>query len=585
MIAPIKSLAENLLGKPRALKIIDDYKEYEAEKFINQIFDDFDMSYSVSEKDFAKIPSEGRVIIYANHPQGMLDGLLLLKLILRVRKDVKILANEMLNQIPQLKKYFIPINLSSHAAKEPLLNAVNHLKNEGAIVIFPAGVVSRMNVNGIVDGKWGRGISFIAEKSAADLLPVFIKGKNSAFFYFASLINKNISTSLLINELFNKRGKTIELTIGNPFSCEVLRGFTNKKYPVKFLKKHLYRIGKGKAGIFISQKPIIHPADVKLVRKELFNSQQLGETSDGKIIFLTNYDSSMNALTELARLREISFRKIGEGTGKSCDLDKFDKYYHHIILWDDKQLEIVGAYRIGIGKEIISAYGIDGFYSSTLFQLNESKNNFEECVELGRSFIHPKYWNTSALDSLWQGIGAFLRNFPHIKHLFGPVSISGRFPNEAKELIVYYYGKWFAAADGGALSGKNEFQISPSRREVLSNFFTGQNYQSDFLILKKALKNFGFAVPPLLKKYTELTEFGGSKFLGFNIDDSFNSCVDALIFVDVEKIKSEKRKRYLELKLNKQTCENYFNLPALPKTILTTAGKIHHVTSLTEFSA
>lgn len=463
-----------------------------------------------------------------------------------------------------MKKFFIPIQLSALLAKEPLTEAVNHLKNEGALIIFPAGVVSRLNINGIVDGRWGRGVSFLAEKSSSDILPVFINGKNSPLFYFVSLLNKNLSTSLLIHELFNKKGKTIELKIGNPFSGEVLKNFDNKKYAVKILKKHLYRIGKGKKGILVSQKPIIHPADIKLVRKELMNSELLGETSDGKKIFLTDYDSSPNVLMELSRLREISFRKIGEGTGKSYDLDRFDKYYQHIILWDDKSLEVVGSYRIGIGKEIISYFGKNGFYSSSLFNLEESKIDLLKSIELGRSFIHPRYWNSNALDSLWQGIGAFLRKYEEIEYLFGPVSISARFPDAAKELIVFYYKKWFGANNINSVSGVNEFIINHSRLEELTNFYSGQSSRADFLILKKALKLHGLTVPPLLKNYTELTDYGGSKFLCFNIDDSFGSCIDGLILVDVKMIKSEKRRRYIESR--EETAANIlFKLPQLPE--------------------
>lgn len=559
---------QNIFGKKRALKFIEDHQDIEAEKFIDQVFDELDISYTVAEKDFAKLPSEGRIIIYANHPQGMLDGLLLLKLVLRVRKDVAVLANEQLNQIPQLKKIFIPLNLNSLVSKEPLNKAVEHLKNEGALIIFPAGVVSRFNIKGIVDGKWGRGVAFLTEKTSAELLPIFIKGKNSSLFYLVSLINRNLSMSLLINELFNKSGKTIALKIGNPFSGEVLKNFTNKQYAVKILKKHLYRIGKGKNGIFTSQKPIIHPGDIKLVRKELFNSEQLGETNDGKKIFLTTYNASPSVLLELSRLREISFRKIGEGTGKSYDLDKFDKYYNHIVLWDDKQLEIVGAYRVGIGANIMNDYGVNGFYSSTLFNLNESDIQFHKSIELGRSFIHPKYWNTNALDSLWQGIGAFMRKFESVEYLFGPVSISGRFPDAAKELIVFFYKKWFGSLEYGLIKGLNEFEISDATKTELNTFFNGNNYQADYLILKKALKLYGLTVPPLYKNYTELTEPGGTKFLAFNVDDSFASCIDGLIIVDVKMIKDEKKKRYIDDR-DELSLHNLFKLPQLPhlKTI------------------
>ncbi len=322
--------------------------------------------------------------------------------------------------------------------------------------------------------------------------------------------------------------------------------FINDKYQTKLLKKHVYLISKNKSGVYKTEKNIIHPIDKQVLTREFKNAQHIGSTSDQKKIMLTSSEDSPSILKEISRLREITFRKVGEGTGKKKDLDNFDKYYKHLVVWDENELEIIGAYRIGLGKDIVMEKGPDGFYTSTIFKYEKEfiEKYMPTGVELGRSFVQKKYWNTNALNYLWQGIGAFLAHHEQVKYMFGGVSISNSYPESAKKMIVYYFKKWFGEEHQLA-KAISKFNIPHHSLSKFDELFNGSSYKEDYKILKRMLKPYGYSVPILYKHYSELCYEGGVKFLDFAIDESFENCIDGLILVDVDLIKDDKRARYI----------------------------------------
>lgn len=253
-------------------------------------------------------------------------------------------------------------------------------------------------------------------------------------------------------------------------------------------------------------------------------------------------------MQEIARLRELTFRSVEEGTGFSFDLDKFDVYYQHIVLWDDKDLEIVGAYRVGDGPKIMATRGVDGFYTQSLFDL---RGKFEallpNSIELGRSFVQPRYWGQHSLEYLWYGIGAYLREQPEIKYLFGPVSISNAYPHRAKELIVGFYQQQFGNSSSQA-KARMPFVISEQCSQFVASEFTN-DYATSFKVLNSELKKLGVKVPMLYKQYVDLCVDKGCHFIDFNIDPDFNQCIDSLIMVEIDKITPKKRLRYIEKSL------------------------------------
>lgn len=537
-------------------KLLTKFPDHFGISFIDSVFDYLNFSYRISHLDYKRIPSEGRLICVSNHPIGSLDGLALLKAISEVRKDVRIVANDMLMNIENLTECFLPYKLDSKVAQKQNIIAIgNALENEEAVIIFPAAEVSRLKFYRIVDKRWTKGAIFFAKKFKAPILPIHVLAKNSLFFYFVSVLSRPISTMLLVREVFTKRNKIINILIGDPIPSKVFfESHINVNEQTKLLKKHVYALGNiFKRPVFVTEKNIIHPVDRQIIKKELKNSEHLGKTSDNKLIFLTDSKIAPDVIEEIARLREVTFRKVGEGTGKTKDVDIYDKHYKHIVVWDEEDLEIVGAYRVGIGKEIMKEIGYKGFYTATLFSFSEKliKEFLPDSIEMGRSFVQKKYWNTNALHYLWQGIGAFLAKNPEVKYMFGPVSISNSYPDSAKELIIYYYSKWFGTNEDLAHSF-SKYVLTDKAVRKLTDIFNGDNKMKDYKILKRMLKPYGFSVPVLYKHYSDLCEDEGVKFLDFGIDDSFEKCIDGLIVVDVSKVKKEKIERYIEPYLKKK---------------------------------
>ncbi len=551
------------------------YPHLEGFDFLEQALRYFDFSYRVKDTHREKIPSHGRVVIVANHPIGSLDGLALLKMVGEIRRDVRVVANELLYAIKPLRSLLLPVdNMAQQSGKQQLKAIRSHLENDGAIIIFPAGEVSRMGPSGIKDSRWNSGFLRFATKTQSPILPMLVDGRNSWFFYSLSIIAKPISTLWLIREMFKHAKSHVDISVGDPITPDRYQklGVTPAVIS-KLFRKHVYRLsntGKKKSNkkiTFASEyEAIAHPENRQLLRKEIQGCQQLGQTSDGKSIFLYRYVTNSVIIRELGRLRELSFRFVKEGTGKRRDVDPYDRYYDHIILWDDKELEVVGAYRMVQSKNVHERTDQQpALYTETLFM-----NNFagscstgkgysegvceglasihEQGLELGRSFIQPQYWGKRSLDYLWQGIGAYLKANPHIRYLFGPVSISYEYSSEAKDLLIRFYQNEYGVKNTPLENSVKA--ITPyeflENNSLVNDLDKVEGSTEKFKALKATLKKLNHSVPTLYKQYTELCQPGGCQFLAFNVDKYFADCVDGLVLVDLEKIKPEKRKRYLE---------------------------------------
>ncbi|WAR43220.1 lysophospholipid acyltransferase family protein [Methylomonas rapida] len=517
--------------------------------FLDKLLNHFNFNYQVSNRSYSNIPAEGRLLIVANHPIGTLDGLALVKLIRSVRPDVRIVANRVLTYMEPLQTIFLPVDVLSDkkSLKDSYKAMLDALENEEAVIIFPAGEVSRITPKGIRDGKWQNGFIKLARKARCPILPIHIKGKNSALFYGVSTMYKPMGTLLLVKEMFNKKDQEIRFKVGSPVPFAAIEHSedSNKQLAQRF-SKHVLNLGKkDKAPLFETIETVVHPADAKTIKKALFQSRLLGETRDGKKIFLYRFQHDCPVMQEIARLRELTFRTVEEGTGLALDLDKFDVYYSHIVLWDDNNLDIVGAYRVGEGPKIMASHGIEGFYTSTLFDLNQDfAALLPQSIELGRSFVQPRYWGQHSLDYLWYGIGAYLREKPDIKYLFGPVSISNAYPQMAKELIIGFYRQQFGSNLPTA-QAKRPFVLSEQGLQFATQAFDG-DYSTSFKVLNSELKKLGVKVPTLYKQYVELCVEKGCHFIDFNVDPDFNNCIDGLIMVEIDKIAPKKRLRYIE---------------------------------------
>lgn len=544
---PVKGALSYLLHEQEFAAFSQQYPHLQGLDFVEQVLDYFNFSYSARDNEIARIPASGKVVIIANHPIGSLDGLALIKLISDIRPDVKIIANQLLMSVSALHSLLLPVNNMEGGTERGRLGEIRkHLQQEGALVLFPAGEVSRLKPNGVRDGKWHNGFLRFASSAKAPILPIYIDGRNSALFYGASMLYKPLATMLLVQEMFKQQRKNITMRIGEQIPYDSYGQLPlPAKEQLKLFKKHLYRLAKDKAPLLRTQSTIAHPEPRSVLRAELAKCQQLGTTSDGKQIYLYHHQQSSALMREIGRLRELAFRAVGEGTGSKRDIDKYDSYYHHLILWDPLELEMVGAYRLAPSADVIANAGIEGLYTASLFHYNQAMQPYlAEGLELGRSFIQPRYWGKRSLDYLWYGIGAYLQHYPHVRYLFGAVSLSASYPQTARDLLVYFYSLYFGATDSPAQASQ-PYLISPEQQQNLQLQFSGADYSADFIQLKHLLANMGLTVPTLYKQYSELCEPGGVSFLSFSTDSAFADCVDGLVLVDLQQLKPAKRGRYL----------------------------------------
>ncbi|MDD3500160.1 MAG: lysophospholipid acyltransferase family protein, partial [Sulfurovum sp.] len=518
----------------------------DALSFIEAIIDYFDITIGLKKDEMARIPAYGRTVIIANHPLGALDALALIHLLKDVRKDIKIVANSFLGQFENLRDILIPMdNIRGKMDRGVVTGIYQALSEEKAVIIFPAGEVSRARPSGVKDTKWKSGFLKIATKMKTPILPIYIKAKNSKSFYLLSMVNRSLATATLPHEMFKGRGKQIDFTIGKsiPYASYNIAIPTNEK--IKLLRKHFYRVARKRQELFKTENPISMPETPSEIKKALKSGTLLGETLDGKRIILYESLQENCVIKEIGRLREISFRFVGEGSGKKRDIDGYDFYYKHLIIWDDEQLEIAGAYRLGLSGQIVEDFDSDGLYSSSLFDFHEGfEPQLASGIELGRSFVQPKYWNSRALDYLWQGLGAFVKGRPDIRYLFGAVSMSDSFNEQAKALMIYFYSHYFAS-DEVLVTHKNPYYLSSEMKAYCQSIFSGEDYKADLRVLKEELGYMGYMIPTLYKQYAEVCEEGGVKFLDFGYDRDFNNCIDGFIVVDLQRMKESKKKRYI----------------------------------------
>lgn len=545
-----KNLLKKLLYEEEFQQFAAAHLHLKGLDMVEQVLEHLDIHCTVSARDLEQIPDHGPLVIIANHPTGTLDGLALMYAVSRVRRDVKVVTNRLLTHLEPLGSLFIPVdNINGRTSKSSLMQMEQHLHNGGVLIFFPAGEVSRPTRKGIRDKKWHSGFIKLAGKLRAPLLPMHIQARNGLFFYASTLVSPTLSMLLLMQQMFRRRHSTLPITIGQQIAWSqwFSAGLSSREMAER-CRQHVMRLGKGVPGIFKTQCAIARAEDRATLKRALAQAECLGKTSDGKTVYLWQRNGQEEApvLRELGRLREIAFRAVDEGSGKRRDTDRYDDDYLHLILWDDDDLEIVGAYRFMPTAMQIAQRGVEGLYSHSLFHYDQQMEEvLEHGIELGRSFIQPRYWGRRGLDYLWTGIGAYLARYPHYRYLFGPVSISGGLPPAARDLLVAFYRLWFPPSHPLAASRQ---PYPASLPDVLAQF-GGVDYAEDLTRLKSLLGNLGCGIPPLYKQYSELCEPGGVQFIDFGSDPAFSHCVDGLVLVDLCYLKANRYQRYIAVHL------------------------------------
>ena len=531
-------------------KLYSDISHLNGIDFIDKLIEELKISFEISEEELNRIPKTGAFISVSNHPFGGIDGMLLVKVLSMVRPDIKVLANFLMQKVEPVKDFILPVNpFEEHKDTKSSITgikyALKHLQDGFPLGVFPAGEVSSYNQIsiGISDKEWQTSALKMIKKAEVPIVPVYFQGNNSRLFHLLGLIHPNLRTVRLPHELFNKKKKVIRLRIGNPISVKDQNEFTDISRYGRFLRAKTYSLGSAievqkffYPNIFRSIKvediiPPINPHKVEQEVNQLREKYLLFENGEFQVFCSPSYciPSIMN---ELGRLREITFRQIGEGTNRSIDIDEFDLYYNQLFIWDNLEKKIVGAYRVGMGKDIMRQYGIRGFYIHSLFKINHKLYpSLEKSLELGRSFIVSEYQRKPMpLFMLWKGILYFLLKHPDYRYLVGPVSISNRFSNFSKSMIIkYIMDNHYSPEFGQYIKPRTRFvptALQDVDTEILMESSNDLNKFDKFI---KDVDTSNYTMPVLLKKYLKLN----GKIVGFNIDPKFNNALDGLLFLDL----------------------------------------------------
>jgi putative hemolysin len=505
----------------------------------------------VSDTELDVIPVRGPLLVASNHPHGALDGLLLASVVGRKRSDVRVLTNHLLSRIPDLSKlcFFVdPFGGPRASARSQVGLRAAHLwvKNGGALVVFPSGEVAhrRGAAGSRIDSPWRSTIGRLVLTTGAQVLPALIDGANTRWFYAAGRVHPALRTALLARELLNKRGTAVTVRLGVPLAARDLLDTAGDAASATAL------IRRAVEGLGPTVAPPAPPTSEPHATSGVSHARNItaeiaklsGESclvdSGAFQVFVAEAHRVPAALREIGRLRELTYRAVGEGTGRQLDLDSFDDRYLHLFSWDRQRKRIVGAYRIGRTDRIMATAGVDGLYTRTLFRYDERLiTRLSPALELGRSFVRAEYQkNYTALLLLWKGIGRFVAIHPKYRVLFGPVSISSRYSDSSHRLLMAFLHQNHLDSDlADLVEPINPRVVNPAPALPVPRSVE----EADRLVTRA--ERDGKGVPILLRQYLKLN----AKLLGFNVDPQFGDALDALMMVDLTTVDAAILNRYM----------------------------------------
>jgi len=520
--------------------------------FSTRALDALGMSADLSDEQLRHIPPTGPLVVVANHPFGAIDGLVLLSLLARVRPDVKLLGNRLLQHFPQLRPNLIEVDVFGR--RNPVghntvavRRAIRWLTRGGCVLLFPAGEVAHDcdSAGNAIDSDWQPTAAVLASRATASVLPVFFSGSNSAIFRAAGRIHPLLRTALLPREMWARRGTTVRVRVGPLVQPEELAVLSSPREQTVLLRSRVELLGRP-----AMQSPAIaRPCSAAIAERgaaadledDVAALQNDVLLESGKYQVICAAASQLPAvLPEIGRLRELAFRQAGEGTGLARDLDRFDQTYQHLFVWDRDCREIAGAYRLAATDVVARGARVDELYTHTLFAYDRSLlDAIGPALELGRSFVQPRYQRDfSPLLLLWKGISQVVARAPRYRRLFGVVSISDRYDSTSRYLMLkFLQTRRFDAELGRLVRAKNP---PPPPRDVVVQSATVDNLDQVSALVRR-IEADGKDVPVLLRQYLKLN----AKLLGFTVDPAFGNVLDGLVLVDLVDVEPALLLRYM----------------------------------------
>jgi putative hemolysin len=522
----------------------------------NKILRLLDISYLIDSDDLGKIPDSGPLVVVANHPFGGIEGIILGDLLQRIRPDTKILGNYLLERIAPIRDSIIPVDPFGRRSSVAynagnFRNCLRWLKQGNCLVAFPAGEVAHFchRQRRVVDPPWSVHLAALVRMSGARVLPVYFPGRNSLLFNLLGLIHPRLRTAMLGRELIARQKTRVRLFVGQAIAHERLKKRSSDQDLIRWLRLKTYFLANREplnrqAESFLNRSPhsknrqaplvLVDPVNATLLSAEVKALPDENRLLQHKqmAVYVADSEQIPHLLREIGRLREKTFREVGEGTGKSMDVDLFDSTYRHLVLWNDETSEVVGAYRMGDTRGLLARFGRRGLYTHSLFRFKPGLFQYlENSLELGRSFIRSEYQRQpNCLALLWKGIGAYLVRHPEYRILFGPVSISNSYHRVSRQLMVQFLQRRCTVKKLAAcVSPRRPFRPHVDRRlqDMAGRLATGSI--DDVSMLVSEIEDDGKRMPVLVKHYLKLN----GQFIAFNVDRDFADAIDGLVVVDM----------------------------------------------------
>ncbi|MCX8149486.1 lysophospholipid acyltransferase family protein [Thermaurantimonas aggregans] len=548
-------------------QIYEKLSDHKGVEFIDRLFEEIDVQFDYYQEELSRFPKSGPFIVIANHPLGGIDGVILIKLVSLVRPDFKVIANFLLKKIEPISDFIMPVNpfdadVVGKSSVPGIKDAINHLKNGHPLGMFPAGEVSTYHFEAgkILDKEWEEGAIKLIKKMKVPVVPVYFKARNSFWFYLLASIHPMLRTAKLPSELFTQKKKPVLVRIGKPIQPAEIDEYPDVESLSSFLRTRTYMLASTlppkksiiklpvnplvKKGI----KPIVAPAPISKVLEEIdylrSKGKKLTETKNYEVFEFLG-DECPYLLHEIGRLREVTFREVGEGSNAEIDLDEFDQYYTHLILWDSEAKQLVGAYRLGIGQNIYPKFGLKGFYVPTLFKIEpQAEHLFSQGIEMGRAFVIKEYQaKPLPLFLLWKGIVHVILRNPGHRYLTGCVSISNSYSKFSKTLMIEFIKlNYLDKKLAKYIKPRKAYKVKIDEREkefVLSKAKDDLNKLDKFI---EDLEPGNTRVPVLLKKYIKQN----AKVVAFNVDPKFNNSLDGFMYIDINDLPSQTIQPVLE---------------------------------------
>ncbi|MBW8359783.1 MAG: lysophospholipid acyltransferase family protein [Weeksellaceae bacterium] len=573
---PVSSALMRLSKIDEVNSLYNKVKDKEGKEFFDSFVRERHLKYIVFEEDLAKIPKTGAFILVANHPLGAIDGILMTKILSEIRPDFKIMGNFLLSRIQPMQPYVISVNpfenrKELHNSSAGMRETLKHLENGGCVGIFPAGEVSNKNnpFGEILDKEWEKPAIKLIRMAKVPVVPMYFHAKNSKVFYQLAKMHPNLQTVLLPSEMMHNRDKPIRMRIGKPISLKAIEEQEDIEELGEFLKRKVYMMKsyyeRRKSLPDILKLPNLNIKFPLLLKDENIIQNIIDETpkedlvkeiealrkndkmffSNGNYeVYFAAYSEIPSIMREIGRQRELTFRAIGEGCNLPYDLDEFDQHYYHLFLWDSDAQKIAGAYRMGLGKEIMKKQGVSGFYTNSLFEFDQEIHPFfRKVIEMGRAYILEEYqMKPLPLFLLWRGIVHVCLRNPDHKFLMGGVSISDKFSDFSKSLIIEFMrSNYYDSAVGQYIHPKHEFKIKLRDRD--KQMFL-EEVEADLNKLDKIIDDLEpkLRLPVLIKKYIKQN----AKVVAFNVDPHFNDAIDGLMYIRISDLPESTIKPVLE---------------------------------------